>query len=118
MVSKFLALFSVGALLFAAKGPQKIFPYPYTQEDLPNGLRLITVPTDYPNIVSVYIVVQTGSRNEVEPGKTGFAHLFEHVMFKGTEKTPTAKYEEVMKQTGAATNAFTSDDLTAYHTTF
>ncbi len=54
--------------LFAAS---KIFPYPYVQEDLPNGLRLITIPTDYPNIVSLYIVVGAGSRNEVEPGKSG-----------------------------------------------
>ena len=38
----------------------KIFPYPYVQEDLPNGLRLITIPTDYPNIVSLYIVVGAG----------------------------------------------------------
>ena len=62
----------------------KVFPYPYVQEDLPNGLRLITIPTDYPNIVALYIVVNTGSRNEVEPGKSGFAHLFEHLMFRGT----------------------------------
>ena len=49
-----------------AQGGNKIFPYKYSIDDLPNGLRLITVPTDYPNLVSLYIVVQTGSRNEVE----------------------------------------------------
>jgi zinc protease len=62
--------------------------------------------------------VQTGSRNEVEPGHTGFAHLFEHLMFRGTEKYPPEKYEEVLKHAGAASNAFTTDDFTAYHTTF
>src|SRR5580700_5984355 len=76
----------------AQSPPQKIFPYAYSQDDLPNGLRVITVPTDFPNIVAVYIVVQTGSRNEVEPGHTGFAHLFEHLMFKGTEKYSQAQY--------------------------
>src|SRR4051812_35900524 len=96
----------------------KIFPYPYVQEDLPNGLRLITIPTDYPNIVSLYIVVGAGSRNEVEPGKTGFAHLFEHLMFRGTAEYPPDKYTAVLKTAGAASNAFTSSDLTAYHTTF
>lgn len=96
----------------------KIFPYSYVQEDLPNGLRLITIPTDYPNIVSLYIVVGTGSRNEVEPGKTGFAHLFEHLMFRGTAEYPPDKYTAVLKNAGAASNAFTSSDLTAYHTTF
>ena len=57
--------------MLTAAEPRKIFDYPYQQHDLPNGLRLITIPTDYPNIVALYIVVQTGSRNEVEPGKTG-----------------------------------------------
>jgi zinc protease len=102
----------------AAERPQKVFPFSYSQEDLPNGLRLVTIPTDYPNIVALYIVVQTGSRNEVEPGKSGFAHLFEHIMFKGTETYPPAKYGAVLKQAGAASNAYTSDDLTVYHTTF
>ncbi|MBZ5620352.1 MAG: insulinase family protein [Acidobacteriia bacterium] len=117
MVSKLLML-GCCAAAFAAQGPLKVFPYSYTQEDLPNGLRLITVPTDYPNIVATYIVVQTGSRNEVEPGHTGFAHLFEHLMFKGTEKFPSAKYDEMLKHIGAASNAFTNDDFTCYYTTF
>lgn len=99
-----------------AAPPQKIFPYQYTQEDLPNGLRLITVPTDFPNITATYIVVGAGSRNEVEAGHTGFAHLFEHLMFKGTEKYPKARYEEMLRRTGAASNAFTTDDFTCYHT--
>jgi zinc protease len=101
-----------------AAGGRKVFPYPYDQHDFPNGLRLITIPTDYPNVVSVFIVVQAGSRNEVEPGKSGFAHLFEHMMFRGTKEFPPAKYEEALKEAGAASNAYTSDDLTAYHTTF
>jgi zinc protease len=101
--------------LFAA---EKIFPYPYIQEDLPNGLRLITIPTDYPNLVSVFIVVGTGSRNEVEPGKSGFAHLFEHLMFRGTPEFSSARYQSELANAGAASNASTSDDLTVYHTTF
>lgn len=101
-----------------AQGGNKIFPYKYSIDDLPNGLRLITVPTDYPNLVSVYIVVQTGSRNEVEPGKSGFAHLFEHLMFRGTEKYTAEAYNEIFKNAGADTNAYTSDDRTVYHATF
>jgi zinc protease len=103
------------SLLF---GAAKIFPYPYVQEDLPNGLRLITVPTDYPNIVSLFIVVGTGSRNETEPGKSGFAHLFEHLMFRGTPEFSPEKYQASLTDAGAASNAFTTDDFTAYHTTF
>ncbi len=96
----------------------KIFPFPYAIDDLPNGLRLVTVPTGFPNVVGLYIVVQTGSRNEVEPGKSGFAHLFEHMMFRGTEKFPPAKYQAIMDEAGAQTNAYTSDDRTVYHAVF
>jgi len=103
---------------FTTSAQNKIFPYKYFTDDLPNGLRVITVPTDYPNIVALYIVVNTGSRNEIEPGKSGFAHLFEHLMFRGTEKFPTEKYEGIMKKAGADSNAYTSDDRTVYHTTF
>jgi zinc protease len=110
-----LCLLASASFLTAAS---KIFPYSYTQEDLPNGLRLITIPTDYPNIVSLYIVVGAGSRNEVEAGKTGFAHLFEHLMFRGTAEYPPEKYTATLKTAGAASNAYTSSDLTAYHTTF
>jgi len=106
-------------LLAAPAGaPRKAFPYPYDQHDFPNGLRLITIPTDYPNVVALFIVAGTGSRNEVEPGKSGFAHLFEHMMFRGTRRFPPAKYEDTLKQAGAASNAYTTDDHTAYHTTF
>ncbi len=118
MVLKLLIFGCLAAAAFAAQAPQKIFPYSYSQQDLSNGLRLIAVPTDYPNIVAIYIVVQTGSRNEIEPGHTGFAHLFEHLMFKGTEKFPAEKYNDTLKRLGAASNAFTSDDFTCYYTTF
>ena len=117
MIPKLFVLLGCAALTCVAQS-QKVFPYEYSQEDLPNGLRLITVPTDFANIVATYIVVQTGSRNEVEPGHTGFAHLFEHLMFRGTEKFPPAKYNEALNRIGASSNASTEDDLTVYHTTF
>ena len=63
-------------------------------------------------------MVQTGSRNEVEPGHTGFAHLFEHLMFKGTKTYPQEKYTETLRRIGASSNAFTTDDFTCYYTVF
>ena len=117
MFLKSFLLLVCATLVFGAQ-PQKIFPYSYSQEVLSNGLRLITVPTDYPNIVAVYIVVQTGSRNEVEPGLTGFAHLFEHLMFRGTPAYPSQKYNQTLNRIGAASNASTYDDKTVYYTTF
>lgn len=95
----------------------KIFAYDYDQHDYPNGLRLITVPAPYPQVVSLYIVVQAGSRNEVEEGRSGFAHFFEHMMFRGTPAFPPERYEAVLQETGASSNAYTDDDRTVYHTT-
>ena len=118
MLWKLVCLVFTAGSIVAVSAQVKTFPFTYTQQDLPNGLRLVTIPTDSPNLVSIYVVVQTGSRNEVEAGKSGFAHLFEHMMFRGTAKYPPEKYNQVLQRAGAASNAFTSDDLTAYYTTF
>ena len=91
------------------------FPFPVTEKTLPNGLRVYVVGYDSPGLVAFYSVVRTGSRNEVEAGKSGFAHFFEHMMFHGTEKYTLDAYNGVIKQMGADSNAFTSDDLTVYH---
>jgi zinc protease len=96
-------------------GGNNLFPYAYTLDDLPNGLRLVTVPTDYPNMVALYIVVQTGSRNEVEPGKSGYAHLFEHIMFRGSEHYTPEQRDAVLKRAGADSNASTGQDRTTYY---
>jgi zinc protease len=95
-----------------------VLTFPAAEKLLPNGLRVIAVPTGFPNIVSLQIPVQTGSRNEVEPGKSGFAHFFEHMMFRGTPDYPPEKYQGILTQVGARQNAYTTDDYTNYHTTF
>ncbi len=94
----------------------KIFPYQINQVMLDNGLKIVSIPFPSPGVVAYYTVVRTGSRNEVEPGLSGFAHFFEHMMFRGTEKYDKDKYNDILKEMGADNNAFTSDDVTAYHT--
>jgi zinc protease len=59
-------------------------PFSAVETTLGNGLRVIVVRTGFPNIVSLQIPVNSGSRNEIEAGKTGFAHFFEHMKFRGT----------------------------------
>src|SRR5437868_6452992 len=118
MMIRLLPLLFCAASAIAAGPPERVFPFDYAQEDLPNGLRLVTIPTGFPNIVSVYIVVQTGSRNEVEPGKSGYAHLFEHLMFRGTPRYPADKYQAILKAAGADQNASTNTDVTTYYETF
>lgn len=98
-------------------GSEKIFPYPVRQTTLPNRLAVYSVPYDSPGIIAYYTVVRTGSRNEVEKGLSGFAHFFEHMMFRGTEKYPQEKYQKTVKALGADANAFTTDDWTCYHMT-
>src|SRR5438552_5818202 len=102
----------------APKGNRNILPFQATEKTLPNGLKVIVVPTGFPNLVSLQIPVQTGSRNEVEEGKSGFAHFFEHMMFRGTKAYPSEAYRQIMIQVGARNNAYTTDDFTNYHTTF
>ena len=96
----------------------KLFPYAYAVDDLPNGLRLVTVPTDFPNMVALYVVVRAGSRDEVEPGKSGYAHLFEHLMFRGSENYTAEQRDALMKRAGADTNASTNQDRTTYYAVF
>lgn len=128
LITSLFVLFAVSTLVAACgqkdEAPatsaksSKIFDLPYLMRDLDNGLRVIVVPTDYPDIVSIQIPVQTGSRNEVEPGKSGFAHFFEHMMFRGTEAYPPDVYSDILKKAGADQNAYTTDDYTNYHITF
>jgi zinc protease len=98
-------------------GAKPIFPYPVQQTVLKNGLTVISVPYDSPGIIAYYTIVRTGSRNEVEKGLSGFAHFFEHMMFRGTERYPQLKYNDALKSLGADSNAFTTDDFTCYHLT-
>jgi zinc protease len=99
----------------AASGGGLAFPFAVAEKTLANGLRVYVVKYDSPGLVAYYSVVRTGSRNEVEAGKSGFAHFFEHMMFHGTEKYTLDAYNAQIKQMGADSNAFTSDDLTVYH---
>ncbi len=112
------SLLAVTASAQAPGASGRILPFDATERTLPNGLRVIVVPTGFPNLVSLQIPVQTGSRNEVEPGKSGFAHFFEHMMFRGTKALPPEAYQAILTKAGARQNAFTSDDFTNYHITF
>jgi zinc protease len=106
------------ALPAAAQTTGDILPFKASEKTLPNGLKVIVVPTGFPNIVSLQIPIQTGSRNEVEAGKSGFAHFFEHMMFRGTKAYSPEAYNAIITKAGARQNAYTSDDLTNYHVTF
>jgi zinc protease len=109
-----LALVVAGAAA-AGSDEGRFFPYAYENYALKNGFTAILMPIKGSGLVAYYTVVRTGSRDEWEPGKSGFAHFFEHMMFRGTEKYPADEYSRILSEMGANANAYTSDDITAYH---
>ncbi len=99
-----LAVLLGPGLVMAAEKPGRatgpIFPYPIHKTVLDNGLTVLSVPFDSPGIIAYYTIVRTGSRNEVEKGLSGFAHFFEHMMFRGTDAYPQEKYNDVAQGAG------------------
>lgn len=82
--------------------------------NLENGLRILTAPMTGTNTVTVFVFCNTGSDNE-EKRQNGISHFLEHMFFKGTTKRPSAKdLREEIDGKGAASNAFTSHEVTGY----
>lgn len=96
----------------AAKVPQVKFE-DYT---LPNGLRVLLSPDKSAPIVSISVTYNTGSRNE-RPGRSGFAHLFEHMMFQGSENVGKGEHFFLIENNGGTFNGTTSQDRTNYFAT-
>ena len=84
---------------------------------MPNGLQVI-LHTDHSDpIISYAIMYHVGSSREV-PGKTGFAHLFEHLLFGGSENVPSGTFDKVIEGAGGTNNGFTERDITTYFEMF
>src|SRR5687768_16364919 len=81
---------------------------------LPNGLRVMVHEDPTVQIAVMNILYDVGSRDE-HPDKTGFAHLFEHLMFGGSVNIPS--YDEPLQRVGGENNAFTNTDITNYYLT-
>jgi zinc protease len=105
----------LGTALLSPAAATSIFPYEAQVETLDNGLKCILIPMNSGGLVAYWTVVRTGARDEYEAGHTGFAHFFEHMMFRGSEKYPQDAREKLVTAMGADGNAFTSDDLTGYY---
>jgi len=81
---------------------------------LPNGLKVALHRDSVVPRVTVVVAYHVGSKNE-KAGRTGFAHFFEHMMFRGTKTVPN--YDIPLKEAGASANAFTNQDMTVYYET-
>jgi zinc protease len=89
---------------------------PFETYSLPNGLTVILAPDHATPTVTVTMWYHVGSKNE-EPGRTGFAHLFEHVMFTGAGHTPYGTHDQLTEGVGGSNNASTANDQTVYYDT-
>ncbi|MBM4374957.1 MAG: insulinase family protein [Deltaproteobacteria bacterium] len=91
-----------------------VLDIPFTKFQLSNGLTVIFHEDHTQPLVATNLSVNVGSRDE--PAKrTGFAHLFEHLMFMGTDRVPEKMFDAWMEQEGGSNNAWTSNDRTVYH---
>ena len=86
----------------------------YTERSLPNGLQVIAVRSSASPTVSVQVWYHVGSKDD-PVGRSGFAHLFEHLMFKSTKHLRAEQFDRLTEDVGGSNNAFTSNDVTAYH---
>jgi len=126
-VSDFVRIFVVPLFLFLAlllaplraenpKADQKITvpPLSYKHSNLPNGLQIYTVEDHKSPTVAVQVWYHVGSKDDPN-GRSGFAHLFEHMMFKGNEHLTEQTFDDLTENIGGENNAFTADDVTVYH---
>jgi len=104
----------LSSLLFvAAAGPSKLPPIQFSDTRLENGLRVIIAEDHYAPVFSIAVDFSVGSRDE-RKGRTGFAHLFEHMMFKGSEKVGAGEHFVLIFNNGGNMNGTTDADRTLY----
>src|SRR5437016_4091842 len=109
-----VGLFMVfGALVAKASEPEKIA---FSEENLPNGLHVIYAPLHQAPVVHVRVFYHVGSRDE-RADRQGFAHMFEHMMFRGSAHVAPEEHMKLIGIVGGISNAFTSFDQTVYHDT-
>jgi zinc protease len=85
----------------------------FTDRTLENGLRVLSAADRSSPTVSIQVWYHVGSKDD-PPGRSGFAHLFEHIMFKSTKNMKSEMMDRLTEDVGGFNNAFTSDDVTVY----
>ncbi|HEX5873694.1 MAG TPA: pitrilysin family protein, partial [Pyrinomonadaceae bacterium] len=85
----------------------------FTDRTLPNGMRVLTAPDPSSPTVAIQVWYHVGSKDDPQK-RSGFAHLFEHIMFKSTKNMKSEMMDRLTEDVGGFNNAFTSDDVTVY----
>jgi zinc protease len=110
------ASFLVSLLLLQSSGSAPK-PVEYRETVLPNGLTILTHEDHSAPLINLQLWYHVGSKDE-RPGRTGFAHLFEHLMFKGSANVKPEEHDKIISSAGGRSNAYTTDDVTVYFQTF
>jgi zinc protease len=109
-----IALFAVTSLAFAAA--ESDIHVPFEQFKLQNGMRVVLSRDTAVPVIAVYVIYDVGSRSE-EKGRTGFAHLFEHMMFEGSANVKKGEHFKYVQANGGVMNGSTHPDYTDYFET-
>lgn len=101
-------------LAVSAFGQVKVAPLDIKERTLPNGLTVVSLQDNSSPTVAIHVWYNVGGKNDPE-GKSGFAHMFEHMMFKSTKNMPNEKMDRLTEDVGGFNNASTWDDFTNYY---
>ncbi|WP_185876883.1 M16 family metallopeptidase [Blattabacterium cuenoti] len=101
-------------LTFNYLNSKELYNIKFLEEELSNGLHVIFHQDNTNPLVSVSVLYHVGSKNE-EPGKSGFAHFFEHLMFEGSKNLKKGEYFKYIASNGGKNNAYTNNDETCYY---
>jgi zinc protease len=115
-LSRRIAILACVALVSGAAQQPATINIPFERYELPNGLTVILSQDRATPTVAVNVWYHVGSKNE-SPGRTGFAHLFEHVMFTGSGHVPYGLHDKLTEGVGGTNNGTTSNDRTTYYET-
>ena len=115
MRKTFISITFAALLLTTANFAQvKVAPLAIKERTLPNGLKVVSVQDNSSPTVAIHVWYNVGGKNDPQ-GKSGFAHMFEHMMFKSTKNMPNEKMDRLTEDVGGFNNASTWDDFTNYY---
>jgi len=103
-------------LTLTGVGQIKVAPLDIKERTLPNGLRVVSLRDTSSPTVAIHVWYDVGGKNDPQ-GRSGFAHMFEHMMFKSTKNMPNEKMDRLTEDVGGYNNASTHDDFTNYYET-
>jgi zinc protease len=111
-VNPCLPLWLLASLLARTAAAQAV-KFDYSEKTLDNGLKVVVLEDHSCPVAAVQVWYHVGSKNE-DPQRQGFAHMFEHMMFRGTDRLGPKAHMDILRQVGGEVNAYTSFDQTVY----